>query len=120
MLTKIRALIRRPALASRPLESRYMQWVKDAGLMAAMMAVSASAHAQQANGLVTGVCKTAQFVSNTVLFAVLGLAVTVYGLMYALNAMREGSMESVVRVSLGGGVSFSAIAIVANIFGSSC
>jgi hypothetical protein len=40
--------------------------------------------------------------------------------MYAVNAMREGSMESVVRVSLGGGVSFSAVAIVANIFGSSC
>lgn len=120
MLTQARTLNRHPAPARRPRASRSMQRVRDAGLMAAMMAVSASAHAQQVNGLVAGVCKTAQFVSNTVLFAVLGLAVTVYGLMYALNAMREGSMESVVRVSLGGGVSFSAIAIVANIFGSSC
>lgn len=109
-----------PACASRPGASRQGPWVRDAALMAAIMAVSASAHAQQVNGLIAGVCKTAQFVSNTVLFAVLGLAVTVYGLMYAVNAMREGSMESVVRVSLGGGVSFSAVAIVANIFGSSC
>jgi hypothetical protein len=120
MLTKIRTAVRPLASASRPGASRLVQGVRDAGLMAAMMAVSASAHAQQVNGLVAGVCKTAQFVSNTVLFAVLGLAVTVYGLMYAVNAMREGSMESVVRVSLGGGVSFSAVAIVANIFGSSC
>jgi hypothetical protein len=84
------------------------------------MAISSAAQAQQANGLVAGVCKTAHFVSETVVFAVLGLAVTVYGTMYAVNAMKEGAMESVVRVSLGGGVAVSAIAIVANIFGSSC
>ena len=89
-------------------------------LVIVLMAMSAAAQAQQANGLVAGVCKTARFVSDTVVFAVLGLAVTVYGTMYALNAMKEGAMESVVRVSLGGGVAVSAIAIVANIFGSSC
>ena len=93
---------------------------KQVFLAAVLMAVSAVVQAQQANGLVAGVCKTARFVSDTVVFAVLGLAVTVYGTMYALNAMKEGAMESVVRVSLGGGVAVSAIAIVANIFGSSC
>ena len=41
------------------------------------MAISSAAQAQQANGLVAGVCKTAHFVSDTVVFAVLGLAVTV-------------------------------------------
>src|SRR5688572_12422235 len=86
----------------------------------ALTLLATTAHAQQANGLVAGVCRTAQFVSDTVVFAVLGLAVTVYGTMYALNAMKEGAMESVVRVSLGGGVAVSAIAIVTNIFGSSC
>lgn len=93
---------------------------KQVFLVIAVMTMSAAAQAQQANGLVAGVCKTARFVSDTVVFAVLGLAVTVYGTMYALNAMKEGAMESVVRVSLGGGVAISAIAIVANIFGSSC
>lgn len=93
---------------------------KQVFLVIAVMMMSAAAQAQQANGLVAGVCKTARFVSDTVVFAVLGLAVTVYGTMYALNAMKEGAMESVVRVSLGGGVAVSAIAIVANIFGSSC
>jgi hypothetical protein len=94
--------------------------VQQAMLLGMVMAVSMSARAQQANGLVAGVCKTAHFVSDTVVFAVLGLAITVYGTMYALNAMKEGAMESVVRVSLGGGVAVSALAIVANIFGSSC
>lgn len=93
---------------------------KQVFLVIAVMMMSTAAQAQQANGLVAGVCKTARFVSDTVVFAVLGLAVTVYGTMYALNAMKEGAMESVVRVSLGGGVAVSAIAIVANIFGSSC
>lgn len=94
--------------------------VQQAALFGFLMAATALANAQQATGLVAGVCKTARFVSDTVVFAVLGLAVTVYGTMYALNAMKEGAMESVVRVSLGGGVAVSAIAIVANIFGSSC
>jgi len=94
--------------------------IRNLGLTVLVAFVTTAAQAQQANGLVAGVCKTARFVSDTVVFAVLGLAVTVYGTMYALNAMKEGAMESVVRVSLGGGVAVSAIAIVANIFGSSC
>ena|SRR5260221_4431328 len=94
--------------------------MKKAFQLAALSTISSAANAQQANGLVAGVCKTAHFVSDTVVFAVLGLAVTVYGTMYAVNAMKEGAMESVVRVSLGGGVAVSALAIVANIFGSSC
>ena len=94
--------------------------IKNAFQLAALSTISSTVNAQQANGLVAGVCKTAHFVSDTVVFAVLGLAVTVYGTMYAVNAMKEGAMESVVRVSLGGGVAVSALAIVANIFGSSC
>ena len=90
--------------------------------MASTLAAN-SAYAQSApaglQSSVGGICKLTTFVSEWVVFAVLAGAVTIYGLLYAINAMREGVMENVLRVAMGGGVAISGVALISYGFGKS-
>lgn len=97
--------------------------LSDALLLATFMAYAGAAYAQSAPGgltsVVSGVCRFTRFMSEVVIFAVLGLAIAAYGTMFALNSMRDGAMEGGLRIAFGGGIAMSALAIVAYVFNQS-
>lgn len=94
--------------------------MSDVLLFAVFTAYASAAYAQSAPGgltsVVSGVCRFTRFVSEVVIFAVLGLAIAAYGIMFAMNSMRDGAMEGGLRIAFGGGISMSAVAIVTYIF----
>lgn len=92
-------------------------------LLTINLAASGSAYAQSVpagpTGAVSAICKLNSYLSEYVVLAMLAAAAAVYGIMYAINAVREGVMETALRWVMGGGVVISSAALVTYAFGRS-
>jgi len=85
-------------------------------------AYAGAAHAQTTGAgsqLVSGICKMTQFVSGTLVYPIIGLAIAGFGILYMLNEMRETAMAHALRLGVGGAITISAVTLVGSFFGQS-
>lgn len=91
-------------------------------LIGAGLGMSLGAAAQSSSGggaAIFGLCKITSFISDTLAFAVAGVAVAIMGTLYTMDAAREGVMSSAVRILLGAGVAIAALTLVGFALGKS-
>jgi TrbC/VIRB2 pilin len=69
--------------------------------------------------LVSGICKMTTFVSGTLVYPIIGLAIAGFGILYMLNEMRETAMAHALRIGVGGAIVISAATLVGSFFGQS-
>lgn len=82
-------------------------------------AVTASAQTTGIGSTITGLCKITSFVSDYLAFAILAVAIACVGVLYTMDAAREGVMAASVRIMLGSGAAISAVALVGYFLGKS-
>jgi hypothetical protein len=80
-----------------------------------LMSIPGIAQAQQAPGT-QGICKMTTYLSDYVLLGIMTLAIVIYSIAHMVNASRENSMETVIRVTMAGSVGLSALSLAGFIF----